>query len=128
MFGADDDQFFTLKLALPHNQPLAHALSVVLPANMLLHGILPWLGPTSTIRLLTRPMRTKPQFPLHYHFRMLRLTVPLDVGRIRSRKIASLDRAMVGLVVLLAMFSDVELAFGSSKTNLLEWEDDISVV
>lgn len=112
MFDAEDDQFsLDSKLAFPQNHHVAHALSVVLPANMLLHGIFARLALASTIRLLTSPMRTKPQFPFQHHFRMLRLTVSLDVGPIRSCETASLDRAMVGLVVLLAMFTLVGLAF-----------------
>lgn len=111
--GAEDDQFLGLELALSYNHHFTLALSVVLPANVHLHIVFPRLAPTSALRLLTCPVRTEPEFPLQYHFRVYLLTVPLDVGCIRSRKITSLDRATAGLDVPLAMFTFVISAFDS---------------
>lgn len=109
--GAEDDQFLGLELALSYNHHFTLALPVVLPANVLLHIVFPRLALASAIRLLTCPVRTEPEFPLQHHFRVYLLAVPLDVGRIRSRKITSLDRATAGLDVPLAMFTFVISAF-----------------
>lgn len=90
----------------------------MLPANMLLHRVFPGLAPSLPTRLLTCPMRTKPQASFHQSW-MFGPIVPLEIGIIRKRQIAILSTAMVGLVMFLAVLA-AELLMSVCLTGTLQ--------